>query len=251
MPPTSRIALPITLIAVLAAPPGAAAQERGDRDTVALSPIFFGGGFAGARPDGEFRDYVAGGFGGGGHAMLRISPSGPVAIRLDAGFLNYGRETKRTALSPTIGDRIQVDVTTTNNIAHLGIGPQIGVPDGRFRPYVGGIAGIGYFFTQSQVEAIRGQEPFAETTNYDDLTFSYAGLGGVYVPLSARRAPISLDVGLRYVVNGRTRYLREGSIVDGPGGSISFSPIESETNFFALQIGVTVGSYFDRRREVK
>jgi hypothetical protein len=242
-----KLVLSIALFAAWTAPPAIAAQERGEPGAVAVSPVFFGGGLTGARPDGEFRDYVAGGFGGGGHAIVRLPSSVPIAIRLDGGFLNYGRETKRTALSPTIGDRIQVDVTTTNNIALLGIGPQIGVPDGKLRPYLGGIAGIGYFFTQSQVNATRGQEPFAETTNYDDLTFSYAGLAGVYVPLSTRRAPVSLDVGLRYVVNGRTRYLREGSIVDGPGGSISFSPIESETNFFALQIGVSVGSYFARQ----
>lgn len=37
------------------------------------------------------------------------------------------------------------------------------------------------------------------------------------------------------------RYLREGSIQEEPDGTISFTPIESETNLLWLQFGVSIG----------
>ena len=39
--------------------------------------------------------------------------------------------------------------------------------------------------------------------------------------------------------NGQVRYLREGSIREAPDGSISFRPIESETNMLLIQVGVS------------
>jgi hypothetical protein len=225
---------------LVAAPLGLHAQSPPPAASMDRSHIFMGGGLMVAQPEGEFRDYVSQGFGAGGHFLFRLHSRSALGLRLDATFLNYGRETKRVALSPTIGERILVDVTTDNNIGIFGIGPQLVLPDGRLRPYVNATLGASYFFTQSQVEGTQENRPFAQTTNFDDLTFSYGGGTGLYIPIVRGATTVSLDLGARYVINGQTRYLREGGIIDGPGGSISVTPIESETNFFTVHIGASV-----------
>jgi len=41
-------------------------------------------------------------------------------------------------------------------------------------------------------------ERFASTTNFDDASFAYGGGAGLYVPVSHRRNPVSLDLGAIY-----------------------------------------------------
>src|SRR5436189_121988 len=65
---------------------------------------------------------------------------GWLALRVDASILNYGHERQRVLLSNTVGGRITLDLTTDNDIAFFGAGPQIGMPTGAVRPYVNGFA---------------------------------------------------------------------------------------------------------------
>lgn len=205
------------------------------------SGLYAGGSFNYARPQGEFSDFVEQGFGGDVHLLFQPAARGPVGLRLDAGFLTYGHERMRVPLSSTIGGRITVDVNTSNNIAFVGLGPQIGVPDGRLRPYVGGFAGFTYLYTESSVEGRDDDQAFARTTNLDDATFAYGGRAGIYVPLSHGASPVSLDLGVAYLNSGEAEYLREGDIVDNPNGSISFTPSRSDTDLLTFRAGVTVG----------
>ena len=205
------------------------------------SGVYAGGSFNYARPQGEFSDYVEQGFGGDVHLIYQPAARGIVGLRLDAGFLTYGQERMRVPLSSTIGGRITVDVNTLNNIAFVGVGPQIGLPDGRLRPYVGGFAGFTYLYTESSLEGRDDDHTFARTTNYDDGTFAYGGRAGVYVPLRDGPAPISLDLGAVYLNGGEAEYLREGDIVDHPNGTISYTPSRSDTDLLTFRVGVTVG----------
>ena len=160
---------------------------------------------------------------------------------MDGGFVNYGSETKTACISSTLGCRVTVDVNTTNNIAFLGVGPQLMAPDGHLRPYVNGTVGFSYFFTESSLKGSDDNVTFAQTTNFHDAVFASAVGAGLYVPLRRGPTPISLDRGARYNWNARTRYLREGSIVDLPDGSIEFTPIESRTDLVTWKVGVTFG----------
>jgi len=161
-----------------------------------------------------------------------------VALRLDMGYVLYGSEKTRIRPFP----RLEGDITTNNSIVYAGIGPQFMVPDGMLRPYVGGSAGLSYFFTQSSLEGITtGSDQILQTTNFDDVTFAFSGAGGIYIPLRRGLKPISLDIGARYHGNGRARYLREGSIQDNPDNSITVTPIESETNLLTWHLGIAVG----------
>jgi hypothetical protein len=241
----SRLILLATAAAALLARPAAAQHDHPHdydyEDEYSTPRNYLGFELTAASPQGEFRDYVSSGWGGGMHYLLRADRDGWLALRVDASMLNYGHERQRVLLSPTIGGRVSVDLTTDNNIAFVGAGPQLGLPTGAVRPYVNGFVGVSYIFTESHVGGSSSGESFASTTNYDDASFAYGGGAGVYVPLGHRRNPISLDAGVTYRHNGAAQYLRRGDIVDNADGSISVYPVYSETNLRTFHLGATIG----------
>jgi hypothetical protein len=206
-------------------------------------PRLMGGAdFSIAQPAGQFGQYVANGVGVGVHGLARLGASGAFALRVDGNFVQYGRETKRVPLSPTVGGRIQVDLTTSNNIVWFGVGPQLMAPRGPLRPYVNGTVGFSYFATQSSISGADDSENILHDTNYDDLVFSYSGGTGVLIPVAhGRRTLVFLDLGARFHNNGRTKYLREGGIEDLPNGQIALHPIDSNANLWTYHIGVSIG----------
>lgn len=233
----------IGLTAALAFAPDASAQLFEDRkgDEEKGPPrAYFGLDFLAAAPTGQFATYVSNGFGVGAHFLWQFDEPGIMALRVDGNFLVYGHETFNVPLSPTT-PRIRVDVTTSNNIGSVHAGPQLMVPNGYFRPYVNAGFGFSNFFTHSSVEGSHDESPFASTTNYSDFVWSWTAGGGIYIPVSRRGNPVSIDLSARYHRNGETRYLREGSIIEDGTGDISFEPIQSETNLLVYQIGVSIG----------
>ena len=233
-------------IGVMLAPPAGAqgvGPSAGPVTAVYQGPVRgqFNVGLSVAQPLGAFRQYVKVGGGVEGGFLWNLSRDGAWGIRADAGYLIYGSENKRTRLSNSIGDRIQVDVSTTNNIGTFGIGPSLQVPRGAVRPYLNGLVGFSYFFTESSVEGTNNDIDFARTTNFDDATLTYGGGGGLLFPLSVKTAVVSIDLGARFLHNGETKYLREGSIQDNPDGSITFTPIRSEVELIVYRLGVNVG----------
>lgn len=237
------------IVAAAGADPAGAQRVESQADTLG-SPVVFGGVQAVyGRPVGEFREYVR--HGAGLNATLFWTPrrDGPLAVRADGGFLVYGSERKRVCFSGTVGCRVELDLTTTNSIAYLNAGPQLMVPTGAVRPYVNGAIGFSYFATTSQVEGTRSDEPFASTTNFSDLAFTWLGGGGMLIRLAGGRTPVFLDLGARYNANGQVEYLKRGDIQDNPDGTITFTPTRSEANLVTIHLGVSVGirSGADRR----
>ncbi len=195
-----------------------------------------GGGVLIGFPVGEFENFVDPSPGFSLYGLAQFGARGILGLRLDGSLIFYGSETRRRPLSPTI-QLIDVDVTTQNTIASIIIGPQLSAPSGTVRPYVNAGLGFSYFSTESSVSGSSDTEPFASTTNFDDFTFALVSGGGVWIRLSRT---VFLDLSGRYLRNGRVRYLREGSIIEATDGSISFTPIESETNMLLIQVGVSV-----------
>ncbi len=214
-------------------------QER-DRGGPRRSPVMGGLSLSYGQPMREFRDNVKQGFGIDGNLHYKVDRRGIFSLGLEGGFLTYGRETQRVPLSTTIGGRILVDLTTSNNILWLGLGPQLTAPSGPVRPYVGGTAGFAYFFTESSVEGSRSDVEFAKTTNYDDGTFAWTGSSGVLIPVGARGNG-AIDIGVTYHGNGNVRYLREGDIVDLPNGGIDFEVNQSQAPLLSWRIGFRMG----------
>lgn len=229
--------------AVLLAPQLADAQRRDrrpDRDDDTWSRGAAGASFSYGRPVGDFHNYVEQGFGFDGFFRWNADRQGILSLRVDGGFLAYGNETKRVPLSSTIGGRILVDLTTSNNIVWFGLGPQVTLPLPVMRPYVNAAAGFSYFFTESSVEGSNNNEEFASTNNYDDGTFAWGAGGGLLIPFRMRGGEWAIDLGVRYHGNGEVQYLREGGIEDMPDGSIRLNPIRSEANLLTYRIGFSI-----------
>ena len=192
------------------------------------------------RPMGEFQRHVQ--WGGGLNLFGAYHPvrSVPVGLRLDGGVMLYGREAFAVAPSPTL-PRVALEGTTSNIIATVGVGPQVTVGRGWLRPYGYGTIGLAYFATTSELRGISGGEAFATTTNFDDLTGSLSVGGGLLIQLSSSRRPAMLDLSVQSAFSGPTQYLRKGSLVDLPDGTVAYTPIRSRTDMMQFRVGVAVG----------
>ena len=197
--------------------------------------------FIQSRPTGVFQKNIGFGYGLNGAYLLRLDRAGIVSLRGDAGLLGYGAEHFYAPLSPTIGGRIQVKVSTTNYLVPLTIGPQIAWPTGKVRPYVNGGIGAQIFFTESEVEGTDDQFEFASTTNQSDWTHAWVVGGGVYLPIYQKKTTVAIDLGAQYFTDGRAQYLRPGSIQDLPNAQIRITPLESSTHMLLVRLGIKVG----------
>ena len=194
------------------------------------------------RPLGELAQNVGFGYGVEGVMLMRLDAAGVVALRAELGLVQYGSEHETVPLSSTIGGRVLVNVTTTNDVITGGLGAQVMRPTGAIRPYAAGSAGLVSFITQSSVEGSGNAEPFAQTTNHQDTGFAWLAGGGVYIPLSRGVHRVSLDLGATYhATQGKRSYLRPGSIHDLPGGAIAIDPLYSEAKFLTWRIGLRFG----------
>lgn len=219
----------------------AAAPFRLSGQMVGPPGAYGGGDLIIAVPVGPFSEVVGGGFGLGFHGGMPWGSSGPLSIRADLGFINYGNET--IAICVTQPCRVTGDLTTSNNILFLGAGPELALGEGAISGYLHGGVGFAYFATTSSVRGSGNQgDPFASSTNYDDLTLAFLGGGGMLIQIGGRReSPVFLDLGGRYHHNGEAEYLRKGDIQDLPDGSVIVRPRRSETNLWSLRVGLRFG----------
>ena len=243
MSPTSRRAL-ITF-SLLLLPSIASAQRRPryeERSFDRRSRAAVGASFSYGRPVGDFLRYVDQGLGFDAFFRWNADRQGVMSFKLDGGLQIYGHETFRVPLSGTIGGRVLVDLTTSNNIVWMGFGPQLTAPSGVIRPYASASVGFSYFFTESSVEGSNNDdEPFASTTNYSDAAFRYGFGWGFLIPFQTRSSEWAIDFGAIYHGNGQVRYLREGGIEDLPDGTIILHPIQSDANLLTYRLGFSIG----------
>ncbi|MDH3290551.1 MAG: hypothetical protein OEO20_04415 [Gemmatimonadota bacterium] len=192
------------------------------------------------RPVGEFQQFVDWGGGLGMYGVVNLSPDGLVGLRFDGSFVIYGHERYATPLSPWV-PRVWVDVNTDNMILSFGLGPQLTFGNGPIRPYVFGTAGLAYFTTVSSVKGADNLDAFAQSTNFDDVTAALTGGAGMLFRLTRGRHPVSLDLSVQSTHHGEADYLRRGSIVENPDGSLTLYPIRSETNIVTFRAGIAIG----------
>jgi hypothetical protein len=203
-----------------------------------LTRFAAGAAFSYAQPKEDFRGNVGNGLGLTATFHYHLDRPGWTSVRVDGSFLQYGREERRVPLSRTVGGRVLVDVSTTNTIVGLSVGPELAVPYGPVRPYLNGAFSGLQFRTVSSVSGTdMFDEPLASSTNLSDWTRAWVVGGGLRVPVGGEVSNAAIDLGVRYHRGGQAAYLREGSIIDNPDGSISIIPLVSRTPFVVYSIG--------------
>ena len=219
---------------LLLAVDSASAQTRGEA----------GASFIVGFPQGEFSSQLnATGFGVNAYGAIRPGRRSPILLGIDLGILIYGHERRNEPFSTTIPD-VTVDVVTNNNIFLGHLLMRIQPPSGPVRPYLEGLFGLKYLFTETRIEneGFVGSEPIAHSTNFDDTALSYGAGGGLSISLGkanleSGRATISLEFGVRYLIGSKAEYLKRGSIRRDAGG-VAFDVTRSETNMLEVRIGV-------------
>ena len=196
-------------------------------------------------PQSEFKQNIDRiGIGGSGYFAYKFKNS-PFSAGASISVLVYGSETRRELLSAAIPE-VEVDVTTRNYIllCHLVFRAQ--PPEGTFRPYVEGLVGFQYLWTETGVYD-RGtyREKIASSVHLSDWTWSSgAGCGllmKVYEDRKNRERntfAIFVDVGARYLKGGKAEYLREGSIHQEDDRLIYDSKI-SHTDLITARLGLS------------
>jgi hypothetical protein len=228
------------VLAMAASSPLPAQNYRDVTDSWSRPHNYLGLNFQLAFPQGEFKDFVGTGYGLAGHFTFFFDRRNRAGLRIFMSWIEYGRTTERLPLSPSLPGLL-VDLTTANDIYSFGVGPELQLGGGDLRPYLHAVIGTSNFATTTSAEGTNNTSPFASSTNFNDWTFAWAGGGGVQYVVSHGRRPVSLDLGLRYQSHGQTRYLREGSIRPVPGGGVTFTAIESQTDILVPHFGVQIG----------
>jgi opacity protein-like surface antigen len=229
---SSRNPLPIALGLVLALTAADARAQLAEEDSLKRRAVL-GGNVVGAFPTGAFKNYVETGFGLGGYFLYAFDQDGAFGLRVDFTWVQYGSETQRQPLVP----RIMVDVTTRNHIYSALAGPQLTLRSGFISPYLNAGLGLSYFETRSSISGTEDlDQDFASTRHFYDTTFAWAVGGGICFAVARNT---TLELAAHYLWNGQVNYLREGSITEQSDGSISFNPIESETNLVLVQLGIS------------
>lgn len=199
-------------------------------------------------PQQEFNDFVDN-VGFGGNLFLGLGFEGtPIVIGVDLGYMVYGFERRNEPFSTTIPD-VTVDVETSNNIATGHFVLRLQAPKGPIQPYVDGLAGGKYFFTETRIDNegwSDGHDPIAVSTNFDDWAWSYGVGGGVNIRLyngpmgkDLRQGSVMMNVGLRYLYGGKADYLQKGSI-RRENGEVFYTVDHSRTDMLLPQFGVTL-----------
>lgn len=202
------------------------------------SRFTLGGDAVMLQPKGEFASNIARGWGLNGSALFRVDANGYVQLRLDGGVAQYGNETKKIPLNPITG-RINFEVETSNVIGWAGLGGQLQIPDGPFRPYVNGSLAYTDFSTTSSLKGSNDSFGDISTRNQHDGSHAWIYGAGVNIPFGRRFTSGMLNFGARYYQGAQASYLKKGDIIDNPDGTISFTPRRSKTDMILWQLGAS------------
>ncbi|MCC5942529.1 MAG: outer membrane beta-barrel protein [Balneolaceae bacterium] len=206
-----------------------------------------------AAPQGEFSDQLDK-LGWGLNIMggYRFGNT-PFMLGLEFGFMNFGRDVRDAPLSTTIPD-LRVEVENSYNLVHGDILLRLIPPPTTVRPYVEGLVGFNYFYTETVIRdrgSFSGEERLRDT-NFEDTALSYGFGAGVqfrlYQDRSTVREPdeiapsgVYLTLASRYMFGREAEYLQEGSIdVVSRPGEVLYDVSRSETNLLYFKLGVVI-----------
>jgi hypothetical protein len=234
--PRVRTLLQLALLPLLAIVPPLAAQSPSA--DVPRGPVTAGIALNVMQPRGAFDEATGIGIGLGANALFRLDPDAILNIRADVSFMNNGNVRRRVPLSSTVGNFIQVDLNTSNNVASFLVGPQLLGPTGRFTPYAAALGGFSAFWTTSSIEGSANQQPFANTTNSSDFAWTYGGVAGAYLRVSGGDRPVRLDLGVRYLRHDDVTYLTPREVRAAYEENRPPRAIRSRADYYTWMLGV-------------
>lgn len=197
-------------------------------------------------PQNEFSKNVNNSVFGGIEGQITLTTpdkSNPFTLGLNAGFIIYGIESRRVPLSTTIPD-VTVDVERQNSMVNFHLLFQVSPFDGDIKPYLEGVAGGAYLFTETSVEGSSNIQEFASTVNQDDFAWSYGFGGGILLSLMEGNEGLPgglyLDLKTRFMFSSEAEYLTTGDLRI-ENGNLIYQTKNSGIDYMSIQIGVVAG----------
>jgi hypothetical protein len=199
------------------------------------------------RPLGEFGRHAGDALGFAGSLVVRFGQRRALAVRAEASAWRYDSETTPIGTClPCLLIGGHAELVTSHTIFTIGVGPELTLPIGPVRLGLTPLIGISRFATRSKVQtSVFFFVPAGERdAGHTSATKLWLGGGAdLTVPVRRRRGerPVSAQLGVRYLRNGRVRYVTPSGVSVDADGAVSFAPTVSEANLVQLRLGISVG----------
>ena len=207
----------------------------------------FTAGVAGVygQPLGQFGDNVRRGFGADGFGTLGIDARGIFSLRGEVGYIRYNRRSEFFVVNTGFG-LAELESETTSGVLTMGVGPQLMLPEGLIRPYIGGTVGFARFATNTSInvpsdQSSTGQkESIYDETVSSDFILSLAAVGGVAFQLNFLGRGVLADLGVRWHRNGEAEYVSSEGVFYSGTGQPSITATRSEADFLVYRLGIVI-----------
>jgi hypothetical protein len=128
----------------------------------------------------------------------------------------------------------------------LGVGPQLTLPSGPIRPYLGGTVGFARFATNTGIvvpsyASNTGQEEslYDETVS-SDFILSLTASGGLRFELPFMGRGVLADLGVRWHRNGEAEYVSSEGVMYNGSGEPTITATRSEADFLVYRLGIVI-----------
>ena len=232
MPHRNRI---VAAFALLLLPFAAQAQAR---YTVGLSGLY-------GQPLGPFADNVRHGFGLDGMGTIGLDTRGIFSLKAELGWIRLDSKSEPFIVN-TGFEFLELESETTSGVLMLGAGPQLAVPFGPIRPYVGGSVGFARFATTTAIKISGDQTNTGQDETIDDQTvssdfiLSLAASGGIRFALPFMGRGILGDLGVRWHRNGEAEYVSSEGVVYNGSGQPTITATRSDADFLVYRLGIVI-----------
>lgn len=205
--------------------------------------VQLGAGLVIGVPVGDFRARVESAGGLVGYLDVGLG-RGVVSIGGEASYLVYGSESREIDLGALIPELpgAHETLTTDNAMALVHGRVRIQSPRGRWRPYVDGLVGFDYIYTETSLAGDACTDSYCDgikATNSSDVVPSVGAGTGIIVDIG-RPGGFRLDASVRYLWGGKARYLTEGAI-HTVGGEAVLDVSRSRTDMVTIGFGLSFG----------
>jgi hypothetical protein len=226
----------IVLALALALTPLAAHGQS--RYTVGLAGVY-------GQPLDEFADNVKQGFGLDGFGTLGLDRQGAFSLKAELGYIRYNRKSEPFLASTGFG-YVELESETTSGVLTLGAGPQLTLPSGPIRPYLGGTVGFARFATNTGIvvpsyASNTGQkETLYDETVSSDFILSLTASGGLRFELPFMGRGVLADLGVRWHRNGEAEYVSSEGVFYNGTGEPTITATRSEADFIVYRLGIVI-----------